>query len=37
MERDILNELVDARDRNLHVEGFGDDEMSSLIDFICTS
>ena len=33
----FLNELVDTRDRNLHVEGFGDDELSSLIEFICTS
>ena len=23
----FLNELVDTRDRNLHVEGFGDDEF----------
>ena len=33
----LLNDLVDIRDGRQHLEGFSDDEMCSLINFICTS
>ena len=34
---ELLNELIDIRDGKVHIQGFSDNEMSSLINFICTS
>ena len=33
----LLNEVIDARDATLHVDGFNEEEMQSLIEFLCTS
>ena len=33
----LVIEVIDARDSKLHLNGFSDEEMSSLIQFICTS